>query len=57
MQWVGWGKITKPKKGGLGLHSAKGKNLALLAKLNWRFHNEKNALWRKVLEKKISDPL
>lgn len=57
MHWVGWGKKTKPKKeGGLGLHSAKGKNLALLAKLNWRFHNEKNTLWRKILEKKYLTP-
>lgn len=34
---VGWKKITKPKKeGGLGLQSAKAKNIGLLAKLNWR---------------------
>lgn len=57
MHWVGWGKITKPKKeGGLGLHSTKGRHLALLANLNWRFHNEKDALWRKVLEKKYLIP-
>lgn len=42
---VGWKKITKPKEeGGLGLQSAKEKNLALLAKLNWRLHNEKDAI-------------
>ena len=36
---VSWKKITKPKKeGGLGLQSAKERNLALLAKLNWCFH-------------------
>lgn len=57
MQWVGWGKKTKPKKErGLGLHLAKGRNLALLAKLNWRFHNEENILWRKILEKKYLTP-
>ena len=33
--WIGWNKITKPKKeGGLGFQTAKGKNTALLAKLN-----------------------
>ena len=38
MHWVGWDKVTTPKdRGGLGLQSAKGRNAALLAKLNWRF--------------------
>ena len=41
MHWVGWRKITTPKDvGGLGLQTAKGRNTALLAKLNWRFHTE-----------------
>ena len=53
IHWVGWQKVTKPKeKGGLGLQSAKGRNTALLAKLNWRLHVEKEALWAKVLRKK-----
>ena len=44
--WIGWNKITKPKKeGGLGFQTAKGKNTALLAKLNWRFHPKKESLW------------
>ena len=35
VHWVGWDKVTKSKEeGGLGLHSAKGRNIALLAKLN-----------------------
>ena len=34
------------------MKSAKGKNLALLAKLNWRFHTEKDSLWAKVLKSK-----
>ena len=34
---VGWGKIVKSKEeGGLGLQSARAKNIDLLAKLNWR---------------------
>ena len=51
MHWVNWGEVTKPKEaGGLGLQAAKGRNTALLAKLNWRFHTEKNAPWVKVLK-------
>ena len=46
-------KITKSKKnGGLGLQSAKEKNIALLAKLNWRFHPKKDSLWAWVLSHK-----
>ena len=53
MHWVGWQKVTWPKsEGGLGLHNAKGRNLSLLAKLNWRFHSEKDSLWSKVLRSK-----
>ena len=53
MHWVGWEKITKSKaEGGLGIQTAKGRNLAYLSKLNWRFHEEKNALWSQVLRKK-----
>ena len=52
---VGWKKITKPKKdGGLSLQSAKERNTALLAKLNWLFHQEKDSLWVKVLSHKYS---
>ena len=46
MRWVGWEKVTKSKaEGGLGIQTVKGRNLAYLSKLNWRFHKEKNALW------------
>lgn len=38
VHWVGWHKVTKPKAGWvLGIQFAKGRNQALLAKLNWRF--------------------
>ena len=51
---VSWKKITKPKKeGGFGLQSAKERNSALLAKLNWRFHQEKDSLWARVLSHKF----
>ena len=50
---ISWEKITKPKaNGGLGLQSAKERNSALLAKLNWCFHQEKDAPWARVLSHK-----
>lgn len=50
---VGWYKVTKSKEeGGLGLHSAKGRNIALLSKLNWRFHTDAKVPWVKVLKMK-----
>ena len=53
MHWVNWRKVTRPKAvGGLGLQTAKGRNTALLAKLNWRLHTEGNALWARVLKAK-----
>ena len=53
MHWVGWQKVAKAKKeGGLGIQTARGRNTSLLAKLNWRFHEEKEALWAKVLRNK-----
>jgi len=43
----------KPKmEGGLGIQSAKGRNQALLAKLNWRLCMENDALWAKVHKSK-----
>ena len=51
--WVGWHKVTKAKEqGGLGIQSARGRNQVLLAKLNWRFRTEKDAVWAKVLRSK-----
>ena len=53
IHWVGWNKVTIPKKvGGLGLQSAKGRNIALLTKLNWRFHTENESLWARVIKAK-----
>jgi len=50
---IGWQKITKAKEeGGLGIQAAKPKNIALLAKLNWRFHAENSSLWVRVLTNK-----
>ena len=53
MHWVKWDNGTKPKNlGGLGLQTAKGRNTALLAKLNWRLHSKDNAPWSRVLKLK-----
>lgn len=50
MHLVGWNKIIKSKdEGGLGIQAAKAKNIALLAKLNWRMYHEREAFWAKVL--------
>lgn len=38
--------------GGLGVHSLKDMNQALLSKWLWHYIVEKNALWRKVIEVK-----
>ena len=47
---VGWNKIIKSKEeGGLGIQAARGKNITLLAKLNWRMFQEKDSLWAKFI--------
>ena len=53
IHWVGWDKVTKLKRvGGLGLQSAKGRNIALLTKLNWSLHTENESLWARVIKAK-----
>ena len=55
MHMISWEKVTKPKnKGGLGIQSAKGRNLTLATKLCWRMENAGNAGWAEVLKKKYS---
>ena len=45
--------MTKTKvKGGLGLQTAKGRNIALLAKMNWRLGTKKEVAWAQVLRAK-----
>ena len=43
------------KKGGLGLRKFSRLNKALLRKWSWRFANERNALWRKVVSSKYGE--
>lgn len=51
IHWVAWDKVTSPIcKGGLGLSKLKKSNEALIAKWLWRYRNEKNSLWRNVIE-------
>lgn len=50
---VTWNKIIQPKEeGGLRIQVARAKNVALLAKLNWRMNQEKEATWAKVILEK-----
>ncbi|GKA19575.1 RNA-directed DNA polymerase, eukaryota [Tanacetum coccineum] len=49
--WVNWKKVCVSKiRGGLGLGRLKDKNMSLLGKWKWRFCNEDNALWQKVIK-------
>ncbi|PWA94261.1 hypothetical protein CTI12_AA061190 [Artemisia annua] len=41
--------LTNRALGGLGVGSLRAKNLALLAKWQWRFLNEKDGVWNKVI--------
>ena len=50
MHMISWEKVCRPKDlGGLGLYSTKARNLALLAKLNWRVMEDPNSLWANTL--------
>ena len=50
MHMVSWQKVCRPKNlGGLGLYATKPRNIALLAKLNWRVMEESASLWAKTL--------
>uniref|UniRef100_A0A2N9HP80 Reverse transcriptase domain-containing protein n=1 Tax=Fagus sylvatica TaxID=28930 RepID=A0A2N9HP80_FAGSY len=55
MHMVGWEKVCRTKSlGGLGLYACKPRNIALLAKLNWRLLQEKDALWAQTILAKYS---
>lgn len=50
---VKWSKIiTDKENGGLGIQAVRERNIVLLAKLNWRMNQEKDALWSKVILRK-----
>ena len=51
---VAWKEVSRPKcKGGLGIGSSKEKNKVLLFKWIWRFPNEQESLWAKVIKSKF----
>lgn len=48
---AGWSKVIKSKEeGGLGIQAARAKNIAMLAKLNWRLFQEKDTLGESSFE-------
>ena len=44
-----WEKLTTLTKGGLEISKIKDTYFSLLSKWLWRFHNEPNALWKKII--------
>ncbi|KAE8721063.1 hypothetical protein F3Y22_tig00017366pilonHSYRG00007 [Hibiscus syriacus] len=50
IHWLKWENICGPKShGGLGFDDVKNKNRALLNKWIWRFGEENDSLWKKVI--------
>ena len=53
---VSWATVCMDKsKGGIGIKSFSKMNKALLSKWSWRFANERNSLWRKVICSKFCE--
>ena len=45
------------RKGGIGIKSFSKMNKALLSKWSWRFANDRNSLWRKVICSKFGEAI
>lgn len=55
---VRWEDVVKPKVvGGLGMCNLEFKNWDLLAKWWWRFGDEREALWRRVIRAKYGEDI
>ncbi|WJZ91452.1 hypothetical protein VitviT2T_010519 [Vitis vinifera] len=53
---VNWDSVCSDiRKGGLGVRRLSTLNRALLCKWNWRFANEREALWRQVISRKFGE--
>ncbi|XVF77248.1 hypothetical protein PTKIN_Ptkin14bG0027800 [Pterospermum kingtungense] len=53
IHWVNWNTVCLPKDlGGLGVGNLEVRNKALFAKWIWRFSNEEDAVWRRLLIEK-----
>lgn len=53
LHWCNWKLICQPKeKEGLGIKRLRHMNIAMIAKLGWKFLTEPNSLWVKVLQSK-----
>ncbi|RVW74735.1 putative ribonuclease H protein [Vitis vinifera] len=53
---VNWDSVCSDiRKGGLGVRRLTTLNRALLCKWNWRFANEREALWRQVIGRKFGE--
>lgn len=53
IHWFAWEQVCKGANlGGLGLGFLSWRNKALLLKWHWRFGNERNSLWRRVINTK-----
>ncbi|KAJ0929069.1 putative reverse transcriptase zinc-binding domain-containing protein [Helianthus annuus] len=50
LRWIKWEKILKPKDfGGIGIGGIRDFNLAMISKWWWRFKDDPNQLWAKVV--------
>ncbi|GJS64070.1 RNA-directed DNA polymerase, eukaryota [Tanacetum coccineum] len=50
ISWIAWKKVISPLKcGGLGIDSLSSSNISLLSKWWWRFYNESDSLWGRVI--------
>ncbi|XP_038998009.1 uncharacterized protein LOC120123085 [Hibiscus syriacus] len=58
IHWVSWSNVCKSKEeGGLGVLNISNMNRALLGKWSWRFANERNVVWRRLICSKYNlDP-